>query len=95
MLKYADNLPLVADPEDFAYIVNPVSGEFFDTVYSIETAESYIIDHGFIAIAANDWQRFPNSDPDFIVSKDELQMHFDRERAIYVDCWGDSIVEDL
>ena len=90
---YADNLPLVPDdPGIYAYIIDPESGEHFDTTYSMEATESYVLASGFIAVAVQDQPRYPNlyasGEDTEILTTEVLQAAFDHWREMYLDYWG-------
>ena len=84
---YADNLPIFPEDDDaFAYIIDNETGEFHDTAYNFESAINYIQSGEYTAVAIRDW--LWGHDGSIRATTTEVQAAFDRERSLYLDCFG-------
>lgn len=93
--RYADNLPLIPDASTVAYIIDIATGELWDEAGNYESAINYVQTGDYLAVACADERHWCSQEDclycatygPIVHSQADMQAGFDRERALYEDCF--------
>lgn len=82
-------LPIALNPETVALVYSVETGEIIDECFNWETSQNFAADADQYVVAVAD-DVFTNYEGEKIVSmtKEDIQEMCDRERELFIDCFG-------